>query len=139
MTFNRYLADAVKLHNGTSLPRGTYISMAHYPQQRDPELYPDPLKFDGLRFFNLRQNAEEAKKHQHQFASISSMEPWWGVGKFACPGRFWASAQIKLLLIALLSNFDISFPEGRSEKPERSAEGGKLKTSFTQQVMLRHR
>jgi cytochrome P450 len=135
VTFNRHLGASVKLSNGTVLPAGTYISMAHYSIQRDPEYYPDPLNFDGLRFFKLRQNEGEDK--MHQFTALGSNVSW-GIGKFACPGRFWASANIKLLLIELILKYDISFPEGQS-KSERIAAGEKLKTSFTQQVVLRPR
>ncbi|KAF2864692.1 cytochrome P450 [Massariosphaeria phaeospora] len=135
MTFNRYLSAPVQLSNGITLPAKTYISMAHYPQQRDPEFYPAPLDFDGMRFFHLRQ--KEGKGDKYQFASISSTEPWWGVGKFACPGRFWASAQIKLLLMAILLEFDLGFPDGQLEKPERVVAGAGLKTSVTQHIVLK--
>ncbi|PVH94597.1 cytochrome P450 [Periconia macrospinosa] len=137
MTFNRHLVAPVRLHNGVTLPANTYISINHYSRQRDPDVYPEPLLFDALRFYRLRQQSGESE--QHQFASISSTEPWWGVGKFACPGRQWASAQVKLVLMAVLLGFDIGFPEGQSKKPERVVQAEKLRTSFTQQIILKRR
>lgn len=134
MTFNRQLAAPVKLSNGVTLPPNTYISMNHYSSQRDLELYPNPLKFDGLGFFKLWQ--KESEGDRHQFASINSTEPWWGVGKFACPGRVWASAQIKLLLMVILMRYDIAFPDGQKTTPVRAAVGEKLKTSPTQRFLL---
>ena len=111
--------------------------MSHYPNHRDPELYPDPPKFDALRYFNLRQ--KEGAADRYQFSSISSTEPAWGVGKFACPGRFWAGAQIKLILMVLLMKFDIAFPEGQTEKPARKPAGEKLQTDFSQTMVLNRR
>jgi cytochrome P450 len=137
VTFNRYLAAPVQLHNGVTLPSNTYISINHYSRQRDPDVYPEPMVFDDLRFYRLRQQFGDSE--QYQFASISSVEPWWGVGKFACPGRHWASAQVKMVLMALLLGFEIGFPEGQSGKPERVVEGEKLRTSFNQAMVLKRR
>lgn len=95
------------------------------------------MVFNDLRFYNLRQHSGESE--QYQFASVSSVEPWWGVGKFACPGRHWASAQGKMVLMALLLGFEIGFPDGQSGKPERVLEGEKLNTSFTQTMILKRR
>lgn len=135
VTFNRYLAVPVKLSDGITLPAKTYISMSHYPAQRDPEYYTAPLKFDGLRFFDLRQNEGDTEK-QH-FTAIGPNAFSWGVGKFACPGRFWASAHIKLLFMVLVKDFDVGFPGAQVDVPERVPEGEKLRTSFTQQFVLR--
>ncbi|KAF2649957.1 cytochrome P450 [Lophiostoma macrostomum CBS 122681] len=134
MTFNRHLAAPVKLSNGTLLPGNTYISMAHYPAQRDPEYYPDPLTFDALRFYNLRQ--KEGQAERHQFTAVGPDVFNWGVGKFACPGRFWASANIKLILVELLLKYDLGFPQGET-KPERVVAGEKLRTSFTQRIVFK--
>lgn len=69
--------------------------MTHYPMFHDAELYPDPETFDSLRFFKLRQ--AKGQEERHRFASLSSEVPSWGVGKLACPGRFWASAQNQIV------------------------------------------
>lgn len=38
-------------------------------------------------------------------------------GKHACPGRFFASNEIKILLILVLMNYNVSLPDP-SQKPE---------------------
>jgi cytochrome P450 len=111
--------------------------MPHSQVQLDPELYLDPLEFNPLRFFDIRQKQGESDKHQ--FASNSSTNPAWGIGKYACPGRFWAGAQIKLLLMVLLLEYDIAFPVGQTKKPGRVAIGGSFKTSVTQTCVLKRR
>ncbi|OCK76823.1 cytochrome P450 monooxygenase-like protein [Lepidopterella palustris CBS 459.81] len=137
LTFNRHLAKPVKLSNGVTLPASTYISMCHAEMQFDPEYFPNPYEFNGLRFYNLRQNDGDGDKHQ--FASVNSTLPWWGVGKFACPGRFWASAQIKLILMVLLLNFEVRFPIGQTEAPPHTVADERNQVSFTQLVLLKPR
>ncbi|KAF7862708.1 hypothetical protein EAF04_007581 [Stromatinia cepivora] len=137
MTFNRQLAVPVTLSNGITLPKNTYISMTHYLINKDPELYPSPNTFDSLRFYRKRQ--EPGQQERYQFSSLSSENPSWGVGKFACPGRFWASAQIKLLLMVLLKEFEISYPNGQTERPENIVKGEKNQVSLSQHIIIRRR
>lgn len=111
--------------------------MTHYLINKDPELFPSPKTFDSLRFYRQRQ--EPGQQERHQFSSLSSENPSWGVGKFACPGRFWASAQIKLLLMVLLREFEVSYPEGQTERPENVVKGEKNQVSVSQRVVLRRR
>jgi cytochrome P450 len=137
MTFSRELMVPFKLSNGVTLPAHTYISMTHQPMMNDPVFFPSPETFDGLRFFKLRQkDGQEAK---HQFAQLQPNMPNWGVGKFACPGRFWASAQIKLVLMVFLLGYDISFPDGQSERPENIMNGENYMVSRAQQIVLKRR
>lgn len=95
----------------------------------------DPEIFDGLRFFKLRQ--EKGQEERHQFASLSAEIPSSGVGKFACPGRFWVSAQIKLLLMVLLLEFEINFPDGQTERPANVIMGEKNQVSALQKITLK--
>jgi ent-kaurene oxidase len=66
------------------------------------------MKFDALRFYKMRERSA-ADSNLHQFASIpsdASMAPF-GFGRSACPGRFFASQQIKVLLAYLIMNYDL--------------------------------
>ncbi|RDL30234.1 uncharacterized protein BP5553_10512 [Venustampulla echinocandica] len=137
MTFNRRLTTPLTLSNGVTLPASTYISMPHYPMMHDADLFPPPKTFDGLRFFNLRQ--EKGQEERHQFASLSSEIPSWGVGKFACPGRFRASAQIKLIQMILLLEFEIAYPDGQTERPKNVIVGEKNQVSMSQKITLKRR
>jgi hypothetical protein len=58
-------------------------------------------------------------------------------GKFSCPGRHWAAAQVKLLVMVLLLEFEIGFPEGQSERPENKVLGGETLPSMPQMLVLR--
>ena len=63
----------------------------------------------------------------------------WAFRKFVCPGRHWASAQIKLLLIVLMLEFGIGYENGLRERPQNVVVGAKCVPSMTQKVILRKR
>lgn len=42
---------------------------------------------------------------------------YFGYGKQACPGRFFAANEMKMILIRFLMEYDIRLPEGKS-KPQ---------------------
>ena len=119
----RDICQDVTLSDGTFLPKGTFIVANGYQITHDPEVLQsdsDPNSFDGLRYYNMREklmkngfeNKEVAGKHQ--FVSISNSSLMFGYGKHACPGRFFAGNEIKLLLAKLLMHFDLKTPPGEN-------------------------
>ncbi|KAI1283432.1 cytochrome P450 [Xylaria sp. FL0933] len=50
--------------------------------------------------------------NRHQFTSIGDTNQNFGLGKHACPGRFFAAQEIKLILSYLLLNYDIKLRDG---------------------------
>lgn len=104
----------LKLSDGTVIPRGTYTMIAPVPML-DPHLYgPAPEQFDGHRFMRMRdraqgqvaQGANDTNIDRYQYVSTSSEDLTFGHGRHACPGRFFASYEIKILLAYLLLHFD---------------------------------
>lgn len=59
----------------------------------------------------MRENNIEG--HKHQFVSLDGFNMNFGAGRYACPGRFFASMELKLLLAKLLLQFDFEFPPGQ--------------------------
>jgi cytochrome P450 len=47
-----------------------------------------------------------------------------GHGTHACPGRFFASAEIKAIMAHLLQHYDIKMPEGRGRAENVFKPGG---------------
>ena len=132
--FNRRLLKPVTLSTGITIPPKTFISMPIYSLCRDPERYPDPSRFDGDRFYNLRMKDDQAR---YQFAASDKDGPGWGFSKFACPGRFWAAAQVKLVLIVLLLEFNIGYPAGQKERPVDTFLGERRTPSRSQLLVLK--
>jgi cytochrome P450 len=101
-----------------------------YAMYLDDDIYPNASTFDAFRFSKLRE--QPGNENRHQFVTTSPTHINFGHGKDACPGRFFAAQEIKLLLAHTLQNYDIrledptKLPEGswydRSRKPNQTAQ-----------------
>ena len=65
---NRKIFKSMKLSDGTELPVGTSLAAPAGCVSKDPELWENPEKFDGLRCYKLRQESGDEK---YQFASAN--------------------------------------------------------------------
>ncbi|KAL8704535.1 MAG: hypothetical protein Q9201_002309 [Fulgogasparrea decipioides] len=115
LSFNRVVLEALTLSSGIEIPAGTHFSVASRSILFDPEVTPNPDKFDGLRYFKLREHSTDS--HRQDFAHVDGINMNFGAGRYACPGRFFASMELKLLLAHLVLQFDFRFPPGASRPP----------------------
>lgn len=79
----------------------------------DPNIYPNPEKFDAFRFYNLR---EKIDPNQFHYGYVSDVTLNWGAGTHACPGRFLAALVLKFALIQMITGYDMKYADGRPEK-----------------------
>ncbi|KAK6582394.1 hypothetical protein PZA11_004802 [Diplocarpon coronariae] len=123
----RVTTSSIPLSTGLTLPKGTCFSFPAYAIHNsstteifNPSHNPAGTKpvseFDGLRFYKLR--AIPGNEHKYQYVTTASDSLNFGHGNHACPGRFFASNEIKVILIELLRNWDIRF------KGDVSGKGG---------------
>ena len=103
------------LSDGTSLPRGAIVCVPVHQVTHDPNIWIDPERFDGFRFFKLR-NANVSRDAEFQFAAVNTNSLGFGYGRFACPGRVFAAAQLKLMLGLLIMNYDFEFQGAHRQK-----------------------
>lgn len=103
----------ITLSDGTHLPEGTSILAPLSGISHDERYYPSPEKFDAFRFYRQRQASEE-DANRWQFTSIGEANVNFGAGKHACPGRFFAANQIKMVLAQLLLSYDVRLKEGQA-------------------------
>ncbi|KAI1396144.1 cytochrome P450 [Hypoxylon fuscum] len=110
-TMNRYVEKDIKLSDGTILPQGSRIMVAS--NFMDPTIYTEPEKFDAARFLKMRQ--QPGQENSWQFVTTSPAHTLFGHGQHACPGRFFASNEVKIALCYLLLKYDWRFvpEEGR--------------------------
>ncbi|KAK8856636.1 cytochrome P450 monooxygenase [Apiospora arundinis] len=108
--------DGLKLSTGHVLPTGTRMTILAHAINRDREIYPDPDTFKPFRFSDLRAQPGNELKYQHATTGIDNIN--FGHGIWACPGRFFASAEIKVILAHLLLHYDIKLRPGE-EKPRQ--------------------
>ncbi|KAL1876879.1 hypothetical protein VTK73DRAFT_9032 [Phialemonium thermophilum] len=114
--FIRKVIKPIDLSDGTHLPEGTKLLTPLVGMSHDERLYPEPERFDALRFYRLRQrSAEDANRYQ--FTSTGDTNMNFGAGKHACPGRFFAANAIKMVLARFLLRYDIRLKDGKT-RPE---------------------
>lgn len=125
MSFQRVVRKGTTLKDGTYLPAGTHFAMPSAAMAHDPALLPfdvddqqDAQRFDPFRFERLRTDPTKPENvNRFQFATTDASTLHFGHGKYACPGRFFASNEIKVILCHLLLQYDFKFPEGQDTRP----------------------
>ncbi|KAF8527172.1 cytochrome P450 [Hysterangium stoloniferum] len=91
--------------DGTFVPKGALISAAAHPMHLDDRIYANAGAFDGFRFSDIRQ--EPGREITNQFAATNPDYIGFGHAKHACPGRFFAANELKVMLAHLILNYDI--------------------------------
>ncbi|KAJ5190089.1 hypothetical protein N7491_007868 [Penicillium cf. griseofulvum] len=99
--------DGLKLSTGQTIPQGSVVGFSAHAITRS---YPNADEFDGFRFAKLRE--QPGQSTMHQLANTSPNHISFGHGSHACPGRFFAASEIKVILGYLLQNYDIRLLDG---------------------------
>ena len=120
LSMNRLALQPITLSDGTTIPKGAQVMVAN--RYEDPAIYADPSKFDPYRYLREREKPGQTNTWQH--VSLSSQHMAFGLGDHACPGRFFASNEMKIALSHLLLKYDWELPEG--EQPFWSFETNTL-------------
>lgn len=127
------IADkGVDLGDGLHIPKGAKVVLPNHGVHNDPEFYGDTVnKWDGFRFSRPREaylsEVEAAgnepkrldkvleQKNQNLIATGTDFLSF-GHGRHACPGRFFASQEMKLAVAHIVMNYDIEVVgKGRPE------------------------
>ncbi|RYP13363.1 hypothetical protein DL765_006904 [Monosporascus sp. GIB2] len=111
VTFERIITEGWDFKDGFRIPKGTMIGYPAIAVAMDPEIYPDPDRFDGSRFARMRrENPNQQGKAQYVACNAEHMT--FGYGRHACPGRFFAADEIKAIMVYLLENYDCKYKRG---------------------------
>ncbi|KAI3531126.1 ent-kaurene oxidase [Colletotrichum filicis] len=102
-----------KLHNGTKIPKGTKLIVST-SKSWDTDKYPNPEKFNSYRFLRMRK---EQGLETAQFVSTTPNALGFGMGKHACPGRFFAANELKIALSHILLKYDFKLAPGAPTDP----------------------
>ena len=130
----------IKLSDGTTILPGNTIAMPSGPMAHDQSYYDDPLKFDGFRFYRAATKENEgAQQLENEYAGIEPGNLSWGNGRFSCPGRWYASVMMKLLLATLILEYDFEYPEGQSIRPPNSVMDLHVLPNMKQKIVLKKR
>ena len=135
--------EGIVAPDGTKCPKGTLLSVPSWGIHNDEELYPDPLEFRPERYLRShasqptspdaanghveKDSSERTKAYLAQanlgFTTTAPTYLGFGHGRHACPGRFFASQELKLLLAYLFSKYEIRLED-------KGVDGGRVRNMW---------
>ena len=113
MTLTRKVRETFQLSDGTVVPRGTYVTVAKASIQHDKAYFKDPDTFDPWRFAKASESRESGlREKEDELVYTSLTDLGFGHGRTACPGRFFAAMQMKMMMAHLVYHYEITFSPG---------------------------
>lgn len=103
----------------------------------DGAFYPDSDRFDGLRHYKLRRGGAAADHARNQFVTTNETNLGFGYGRHACPGRFFAANEIKMILARLILEYDIKMPGDEKERHPQIEIGRQSMPNPMKKIMLK--
>ncbi|CAK5270406.1 unnamed protein product [Mycena citricolor] len=91
--------------DGITIPCGSFVGVPSSSVQLDPEFYENPDTFDAFRFSRLRETS--GTFNQLMVTTNARDHLVFGHGRHACPGRFFAAAELKAMLAHVVLNYDV--------------------------------
>ncbi|KGO77244.1 Cytochrome P450 [Penicillium italicum] len=104
------LSNGLFSHTHYQATKGSHVAVPSGIIQRSSEHYANPDAFDGFRF--VKRAAAGAK--DSRLVDLSPDYLVFGMGAHACPGRWMASALMKLAFAHILNQYDILLPNSDS-------------------------
>ncbi|XP_078674382.1 cytochrome P450 2U1-like isoform X2 [Branchiostoma floridae x Branchiostoma belcheri] len=92
---------------GYNIPQDTFVEVNLWSVHHDPQLWPEPSKFDPARFLN---DAGKFVKRNEVIA--------FSTGRRICLGEQLARMEIFIIFTSLLQRFSFKLPEGAPKPPE---------------------
>uniref|UniRef100_A0A669QSV8 Cytochrome P450 family 8 subfamily B member 1 n=1 Tax=Phasianus colchicus TaxID=9054 RepID=A0A669QSV8_PHACC len=108
---------SLKMSGGTeyTLRKGDRVALfPHLSVQMNPEIHPEPHKFKYDRFVNPDGTKKDFYKNGKRLKYFNMP---WGAGVSICPGRFFATAEIKLFVSLMLTHYDLELVNDKEEIP----------------------
>jgi cytochrome P450 len=102
--------DGLTTPSGVRVPKGTTVGVPSYAVLQDSSIYEDAQTFKPFRFAEARdemKGSEYVQRARLSFATTNNDYLVFGHGRNACPGRFFAANELKLVLAHLVMNYDI--------------------------------
>ncbi|KAG5944078.1 hypothetical protein E4U59_007641 [Claviceps monticola] len=133
-TFRRIVRKPITLSDGFQLHPGQQIAIAARCINSDRDLIHDADVFKPLRW------TEQDGTVPTTFSSSSASNLNFGLGRYACPGRFMAAYMIKAIVSRILIDYDFKLQEDcASGRPPNLTHGDKLFPNRTATILLRRR
>ncbi|KAK2793981.1 hypothetical protein FQN52_000313 [Onygenales sp. PD_12] len=113
MAMQRNAKKKFTFSDGTVIPAGAKIGTPSLILHRNEGSYENPNTFDAFRFSRPSEAADGPQAAaKNSMVSTGSDYHIFGHGKHACPGRFYAVNEMKLLLASMLIRYDMKLIPG---------------------------
>ncbi|KAK0609580.1 cytochrome P450 [Bombardia bombarda] len=101
--------EGITTPSGVHIPQGYSVAVPSYPVLQDNDVYPDAQSFVPFRFSDERkdESIDYVKRAGKAFATTSNEYLAFGHGRNACPGRFFAANELKLMLAHVVMTYDL--------------------------------
>lgn len=101
----------IRMGEELTVPKGVTVYWNMHHVNESPEFHQgtNTTEFDGFRYSRLRE--EQGLSNKSLLAMTGVDHLLFGHGLDSCPGRFFATAVIKVFFIHLLQNFDVRFAQ----------------------------
>ncbi|KAG8157310.1 hypothetical protein KVR01_012694 [Diaporthe batatas] len=130
----REVLSEFTLSDGTLLPKGAFVGISTNGLW-DEENWKNADRFDGYRFLRMREMS--GGENQWQLATPSQGHLAFGYGKHACPGRFFAAQELKIILCHILLEYDLKMAPGETARVQQS--GILLNADGAAKIIMRRR
>ncbi|KAJ8012223.1 hypothetical protein DPEC_G00066460 [Dallia pectoralis] len=110
---------SLKMADGNEycLREGDRLAMfPHTAVQKDPNIHPDPLSFKYDRF--LTAEGDKKTEFYKDGKRLKYYNMPWGAGSTMCPGRFFATNELKQFVFLMLAYFDLELKNPDEKIPE---------------------
>lgn len=148
--------EGVTSPSGLHISQGTKIGTATFAIHHDDAVYSSARTYQPFRFSTARESllpdaaassdgqvklAENTKAkilESKNLAAVTTNDHFlsFGTGKHACPGRFFASAELKMMLAYIMMNYDVQPLEHR---PENKVYGQVIVPSMNTTIKIKRR
>ncbi|KAI0870674.1 cytochrome P450 [Hypoxylon argillaceum] len=123
MSTRRCATKPFELSGGIKLEVGDWACTPVRAIMTSSTYYPDPVTFHGFRFVSPEIASPEIRESfsllQLQPSKITdASQAWhvWGTGRMVCPGRFYATAVMKLVVGHIIKNYDCQLAHPRASR-----------------------
>lgn len=130
----RFTESKIQLSDGVTLPKNS-LTLVSADKHWSADIYQNPQTFDGHRFYNERKLS--GKENVSQLVSVSPNHMGFGFGLHACPGRFFASEEIKIAFCHIIMKYDMEVVPDSTIEPRKY--GLSLLSSPTARLRIRRR
>ncbi|KAF2097530.1 cytochrome P450 [Rhizodiscina lignyota] len=136
-SFRRKILRDVTLSDGTQLRAGTVLLAPSDAIAHDDKHLQSASTFDGFRWARMREEHSGLQAGREQYVAVSDKAMQFGYGRHACPGRFFAANEIKIILANLLLNYEIKMLDGAHERYPNQLWDSNLMPDRTKEFMFK--